>query len=90
MSSLQQLEKQTYESIRKLIKDNDEIKVSDVYDLLFNKKSGIIKNMDDIKNIENIKKLIYSLYLNDETNIQILFGKIYPEYLKYYNDSFPV
>jgi hypothetical protein len=84
--SLQELEKRTYGTIRTLIEKNDKIKYSDVYDLFFNKSTGIIKNVNDLKNIENIKTLVYSLYLNDETNMQILFGKIFPHYLKYYND----
>ena len=86
--SLQELEQKTYNTIRILIEKNEEVKYSDVYDLLYNKSTGIIKNVDDLKNIENIKTLIYSLYLNDETNIQILFGKIFPHYLKYYNDNY--
>ena len=82
----QKLENETYDAIRELIEKNGEIKFSDIYDLFFNKSSGIIKNIDDEKNIENLRSLIYSLYLNDDANIQILFGKLFPHYLKYYND----
>jgi hypothetical protein len=84
----QELEKKTYGTIRELIVNNEEIKFSDIYDLFFNKSSGIIKNIDDEKNIENLRSLIYSLYLDDDANIQILFGKLFPHYLKYYNDPY--
>ena len=55
--------------------------------LFFNKDNGIIKNKEDLKNISNIKKIVRQLYNNDETNMQFTFDKIYPGYLKYYNDG---
>ena len=76
-----------YKKIRSLLDSKDRLEYHDVYDLFFNKDNGIIKNKEDLKNISNIKKIVRQLYNNDDTNMQFTFDKIYPGYLKYYNDG---
>lgn len=76
-----------YKKIRSLLDSKDRLEYHDVYDFFFNKDTGIIKNKEDLQNLSYIKKVVRQLYNNDETNMQFTFDKIYPGYLKYYNDS---
>lgn len=86
-SDLQKLEDIIYPAIKQLLDSKENIEYSDVYNLLFNKDTGFIKNIEDIKNLENLKKIINLLYKNDETNMELLFSKIYPSYIKYYHND---
>lgn len=83
---IEELEKSIFPKIRKILDEKGEIHYGDVYNIFFNTDTGLIKNMEDISNLENITQIVNILFNSDKINQEILFGKIYPNYAKYYNN----
>lgn len=84
--AIEEIEKGFFPRIRKILDEKGEINYADVYELFFNKDNGLIKNIEDMSYLENVAHIVNILYNTDNLNRQILFGKIYPNHVIYYND----
>lgn len=86
--AIEEIEKGFFPRIRKILDEKGDINYADVYELFFNKDNGLIKNIEDISYLENVAHIVNILYNTDNLNRQILFGKIYPNHVIYYNDVY--